>query len=205
MRHFYLIISFISLVFLSCGVDPLPEQESYTDARTRSNKGEAGNQSGDATRGPKNVKVNQTNNDDNDDEADLGDDDDDGSDVVGGDDDDDDDDTTPIEEPVVLDPAANGDPNVVVFRIRPGTGSNSWNTQGTGIKAKIGQVIRIVNEDTVAHRLHTFGDPCNHGTNILPGATFDCGVERVYSSAELDPLYDHNFGMAAEVWLEITE
>ena len=101
---------------------------------------------------------------------------------------------TPAPTPA-LDPAANGDPNVVVFRIKAGTGNGAWNTAETMITAKVGQVIRFVNDDTVRHRLHTGGEPCNHGPNFEPGATWDCvASDPVVSEAGAIRTYDHNSG-----------
>lgn len=109
---------------------------------------------------------------------------------------------TPNDEPQ-LDPAAQGDPNIVVFRIASGTGTGSWNTQQTMIRATVGQTVRFVNDDTIVHRLHTNGAPCPHGTQFQPGSTYDCVVTRTFNSAA-GPLYDHNVGTSAQVWIETT-
>jgi len=105
-------------------------------------------------------------------------------------------------DPPKLDPAAGGDPNIVVFRIAAGTGENSWNTADTMIVARVGQTIRFVNEDSMSHQLHTNGSPCRHGTLFRPGETFDCVVSREYDSMARRPLYEHNVGPSAEVWIQ---
>jgi hypothetical protein len=61
------------------------------------------------------------------------------------------------------DETGSDDPNVVIFRIKAGTGKASWNTEATEVDVKVGQVLRIVNDDSVPHRLHTNGKPCPHG------------------------------------------
>lgn len=95
--------------------------------------------------------------------------------------------------------------SIVEFHIAPGTISNPWNTHSTSIKATVGDTIRFYNDDSVVHRLHTYGAPCEHGPDFEPGATFDCVTIDVYSSAADGPLYDHNYGEAAEVWFEVVK
>lgn len=96
---------------------------------------------------------------------------------------------------------ANAD--VVEFRIKEGTGAQSWNTQETSILGKVGDTIRIINEDVVKHQLHTLGAPCPHGDSIAPNEYADCVATEPYSSTESGPLYDHGFGSKAKVWIEI--
>lgn len=78
---------------------------------------------------------------------------------------------------------------VVEFRIRSGTGSGTWNTQNAPVNLKVGQILRIINEDTIRHRLHTDGAPCPHGNDIPPGGSEDCVISRPFTSGNL---YDHN-------------
>ena len=94
---------------------------------------------------------------------------------------------------------------VVEFRIADGTGQGSWNDSDNPIEVTIGSVIRFFNDDSVRHRLHTAGSPCPHGPNIAPGDSWDCKVTKPYSSSEKGPLYDHNAGPKAEVWIEAFE
>jgi hypothetical protein len=82
----------------------------------------------------------------------------------------------------------NRDPNIVEFRIPAGTGRNAWNTKATEIVAKVGQTVRIYNDDSRVHQLHTNGAPCGHGNAIQPGSSGDCVVTQPYSGT---PLYDH--------------
>ena len=92
---------------------------------------------------------------------------------------------------------------VVEFTIVEGTGGKPWNTKETAIAAKLGDVIRFHNADTIAHILHTNGAPCAHGSTFQPGADWDCKVSKEFSAATQGPLYDHNFGPTAAVWIEI--
>ncbi len=90
------------------------------------------------------------------------------------------------------------DPNVVVFRIKAGTGNQPWNTADTMVTVKVGQTLRIVNDDTVTHRLHTGGAPCPHGTNFGPGASYDCVATRALDPAATPGrTYDHIVGNTA--------
>jgi len=92
---------------------------------------------------------------------------------------------------------------VVEFHIAPGTGANPWNTQETSIHAKIGDTIRFFNDDSEEHILHTFGSPCSHGDDFAPGASWDCKALRAFSAERNGPLYDHNHGQSAAVWIEV--
>jgi hypothetical protein len=95
-------------------------------------------------------------------------------------------------------PTPGGDPNVVIFRIKAGTGTSSWNTAAEMVNVKVGQTLRLVNDDTVTHRLHTNGAPCPHGSNFAPGASFDCKVTKEFDSAKTPAgMYDHIAGNTA--------
>lgn len=110
--------------------------------------------------------------------------------------------TPPAQTPAT--PAPAGDPNIVLFKIKAGTGTSPWNTQAEMMTAKVGQTIRIVNEDTVTHRLHTGGAPCPHGANFAPGATYDCVVTKVVDPGTKPPTYDHIAGNNAFFWVKTT-
>lgn len=96
------------------------------------------------------------------------------------------------------------DPNLIEFRIKAGTDKSPWNTAGETLTAKVGQTIRIFNDDTVTHRLHTNGTPCPHGQNIAPGASADCVLTRPHDPAVGGPLYDHIAGPAAAFYVKVT-
>jgi hypothetical protein len=90
-------------------------------------------------------------------------------------------------------PKTNGSENsetrIIEFRIKAGTGSGAWNNSETQINAKVGQTVRIINDDNVKHRFHTNGAPCPHGNDIQPGKSEDCIIGKTYTGS---PLYDHN-------------
>lgn len=95
------------------------------------------------------------------------------------------------------------EPEVIEFVIPAGTGELAWNTKDDPIVAPMGSIIRFTNHDEVVHRLHTNGSPCGHGPEIQPEESWDCEVEYDFSSIEMGPLWDHNFGRGAQVWIEI--
>jgi hypothetical protein len=83
----------------------------------------------------------------------------------------------------------NSEAKIIEFRIKAGTGNGAWNNSETQINAKVGQIVRIINDDNVTHRFHTNGAPCPHGNDIQPGKSEDCKIGKPYSGS---PLYDHN-------------
>jgi predicted CopG family antitoxin len=50
-----------------------------------------------------------------------------------------------------------GGPRMVEFHIPAGTGTNPWNTRDQTVNASVGDTLRIVNDDSIPHRLHTNG------------------------------------------------
>src|SRR4051812_48707754 len=91
--------------------------------------------------------------------------------------------------------------DVVEFRIAAGTGDKPWNKSETPIVVKVGQTLRLVNDDSVAHQLHTLGSPCPHGDRTFNhGETYDCVISSPHPSTNND-LYDHNFGRKAQVYI----
>ena len=113
---------------------------------------------------------------------------------------DDDGDQSTVEDTPTNNPPAE-DPKIVMFNIAPGTGNNSWNTKETMLTVKIGQTLKIVNNDSVPHRLHTNGAPCAHGPEFLPGQTFNCVISKVFDPGN-NPLYDHSAGTTAQFWVK---
>lgn len=85
------------------------------------------------------------------------------------------------------------DAGEVVFRIKEGTGTGNWNTKDNPIRIKPGQTLRVFNDDSRSHTIHTnsFSDgalprhgcerafqlsnipdqgvACKFGTNLQPG------------------------------------
>lgn len=107
--------------------------------------------------------------------------------------------TDPEDTPTPVTPPR--DPNIVEFRIKAGTGNGGWNTQAEMIEVKVGQTIRIYNDDTIVHRLHTGGRPCPHGQNIPVGGTADCVVTQTFDSTTSNAVYDHIAGTASKIWI----
>lgn len=93
---------------------------------------------------------------------------------------------------------------IVNFTIPAGTGIKPWNTFDNPIRAKVGQTIRFLNNDSISHFLHTGGSPCPHGSHSFKtGETYDCVVTSVHKSSDED-LYDHDSGPDSQVYIETT-
>lgn len=93
----------------------------------------------------------------------------------------------------------------VDFRIARETGKGAWNTKETSVSVKVGDLLRIYNDDTIPHQLHTFGAPCGHGPSFPGGNAWECEIVEEYSSKVSGPLYDHLSGERAEFWIEATK
>lgn len=91
---------------------------------------------------------------------------------------------------------------VVTFRIPAGTGTKAWNTAATAVTVFVGQTLRIINDDSIKHRLHTGGAPCVHqNVDSAPnGGTYDCVVTKPISVATLGA-YDHNIGTSGRLYV----
>lgn len=102
-------------------------------------------------------------------------------------------------------PVTGGTAGIVTFHIPAGTGAGPWNTAATVVTAAVGDTLRIVNDDTAAHRLHTNGSPFPHpGTDIAPGQSADFVLQTPYdSSSSSGPLYDHVHGSTAQFWIKV--
>ncbi len=94
---------------------------------------------------------------------------------------------------------------VVEFRIPAGTGKKAWNTRETTVDVKVGQILRIINDDTTKHRLHTNGGkPCAHApANMAKGDHYDCVVTQV-TDPDADLCYNHNVGPSARFYVRAT-
>ena len=92
--------------------------------------------------------------------------------------------------------------DIVEFHIPAGTGSSPWNTSDKPVVVHVGQTLRIFNDDSVTHFLHTEGKPCPHGTAPFgPGVTYDCVISVPYDESE-QGLYDHNYGPDAQFYVQ---
>jgi len=94
--------------------------------------------------------------------------------------------------------------STIVFTIPAGTGSQPWNTQATELVAAVGNVLQIVNDDAVPHRLHTTGQPFPHpATDIMPGQSDSFVLQTAYDPRLRGPLHDHAAGTTAEFWITV--
>jgi len=95
--------------------------------------------------------------------------------------------------------------DVVEFHIPAGTGSKPWNTPDKPVEVKVGQTLRIFNDDSVVHFLHTDGKPCPHGTNPFgPGDHYDCVISLPYDESD-QSVYDHNYGPDAQFYIQAND
>jgi hypothetical protein len=94
--------------------------------------------------------------------------------------------------------------DIVEFHIAPGTGSKPWNTPETVVNVKVGQILRVINDDSVVHTLHTFGRPCPHQPDdSQPGEFYDCEIKTA-ADPRVDLMYDHAFGDKARFYVNAT-
>ena len=96
-------------------------------------------------------------------------------------------------------------PATVIFHIPSGTGRGPWNDGSGRVVAKVGDILRIINDDSVAHRLHTSGRPFPHPeADIFPGGTADFVLQTPFDPSADGPLTDHDQGPQALFFLEVT-
>lgn len=79
--------------------------------------------------------------------------------------------------------------NIIEFRIKAGTGDGEWNSSSESLKLKVGQTLRVYNDDSEVHALHTNGVPCDHGDDIKPGKYWNCELKTEFKGGSL---YDHH-------------
>ena len=92
----------------------------------------------------------------------------------------------------------------VVFHIPDGTGQRAWNDGSGRVIASVGDTLRLVNDDSVPHRLHTDGRPFPHPqADIFPGATADFVLQTPYDPSIDGPLTDHDQGPQSIFFLEV--
>lgn len=95
-------------------------------------------------------------------------------------------------------------PATVIFHIKDGTGSGPWNDGSGMVVATVGDTLRIVNDDSAAHRLHTSGRPFAHPeSDIFPGQTADFVLMTTYDPDAEGPLVDHDQGLGAQFWIRV--
>lgn len=104
------------------------------------------------------------------------------------------------------DPSNPGDPpERIEFRIPAGTGTGSWNTREQMVMGIIGQTLRIINDDSVDHRLHTGFAPFPHPIGVIrPDEFADFVLQFPYDGNTQRPLYDHIAGPNAQFWINVS-
>lgn len=96
--------------------------------------------------------------------------------------------------------------SLVVFKIPAGTGAGDWNTKATTVTAEVGDTLRIVNKDVMAHEPHTDGTPFEHpSASIAPRGSADYVLETSYDSKAGHTLYCHIHGPSSHFWLDVVE
>ncbi len=85
--------------------------------------------------------------------------------------------------------SSNG--SVVEFRIKKGTGKGAWNTPDETIHVKVGQELKVTNDDTEMHWIHTNGAPFFHPFGgIAPGETKSYKIVSPFPGG--DAVHDHS-------------
>lgn len=99
---------------------------------------------------------------------------------------------------LIRDLCGASDGNRVVFRIPNGTGTMAWNSSSSPVLLFVGQTLRVCNDDTVNHQLHTDGQPCaSQGTAMAKGQFYDCAI----ANTTISGLYDNIAGANAAFYL----
>lgn len=96
----------------------------------------------------------------------------------------------------------------VVFRIPAGTGTSPWNSSTSPVLAFVGQTVRICNNDSRGHRLHTGGNPCPHqGNTMMNGQFYDCSINSTAGANATTGIvggtYDHDIGTNAAFYVRV--
>lgn len=96
-------------------------------------------------------------------------------------------------------------PGLIEFHIAPGTGQGPWNDSNNPLILKMAPngvvTLRIINDDSAGHTLHTNGFPCPHGNILVPlrtGAHYDCMIRGDFDSVnDAGSFHDHLYGAGA--------
>lgn len=99
-------------------------------------------------------------------------------------------------------PVSTGEINLMVnFNIPAGTASSPWNTTSTVVETFVGQTLKITNQDSVTHQMHTNGKPCSHGSAMAPGTSTNCVISKAYDYKTDGALYDHDLGTKSAFYM----
>jgi plastocyanin len=97
---------------------------------------------------------------------------------------------------------------LVVFRIQSGTSAGDWNTEAHTVHARVGDTLRIINDDLMTHRPHTDGHPFPNPSGsegLDPGKSRDYVLETAYDSRPGHTLYCAIHGQSSHFWLDVVE
>jgi hypothetical protein len=83
------------------------------------------------------------------------------------------------------------DGKTVIYRIPKGTGGNDWNPREKPIRVKRGWTLRLVDEDSGSHWLHTNGQPCPHAFEAI-GDGYDCPISMNAPVGVISGTFEHN-------------
>ena len=109
----------------------------------------------------------------------------------------------PLPVPVPVPPPPSPGPTTVVFHLRR-QGNSIWNDGSSMVVARVGDTLRIVNDDNQPHRFHTAGRPFPHpGSDIFPGQTADFVLQTTYDPDAEGPIVDHQLGPQAVLWIRV--
>lgn len=108
---------------------------------------------------------------------------------------------------LIVDPCGPATLSRVVFRIAAGTGTAAWNSSASPVVVNVGQILRVCNDDTIAHQLHTEGTPCIHQPNPMnKGSFYDCAIANSNgvnaTTGVFNGLYDHIAGTNAAFYVK---
>ena len=98
----------------------------------------------------------------------------------------------------------SNDLSIVEFHITDGTGKGPWNTKETAVMMKVGEVLRIFNDDKIVHQLHTNGAPFGHGNAIKAGTYLDHLTKKPFQpTTQAEEIYDHLAGPSATFYIRV--
>ena len=107
---------------------------------------------------------------------------------------------------LIVDACGPSSSNRTVFRIANATGTNAWNSSASPIVVFVGQVLRVCNDDSVAHQLHTDGVPCTtQAASMTKGQFYDCAISTNTgtnaTTGVFNGLYDQIAGVNAALYV----
>lgn len=95
--------------------------------------------------------------------------------------------------------------NLVTYTIVNGHGSAPWGSLSNPIRGVVGQVLRIINNDSSNHQIHTAGNPFNHTEGIGSNTMMDFTLLRPITTTSITPsTYEHNFGPSSPIYFAVT-